>query len=178
MNERHKEILDELLNAYSGYFDVERAVEGRTDFLAATGYFCSRSEKYVLVKSAKLWAAESYEYLYIFDVEKLDLDTYTRCRKYALEEGMRRIMPHKEHMYSYITAIFLIDEIEDKVKRGVKKTYIHKSFKFSLYGWMEFHAEVIVPGENSVYSNWDGRSTAKFIRKYILKNNKKRSVVV
>lgn len=174
--EAHKEILDKLLDSYSVYFDVERMEEEHPYSLAATGYFYSRSEKYVLVKSAQLWAAESYEYLYIFSVPKLDTETYDRCRQFAYEDGMKRIKPHKEHMYSFITAIFLTDEMDEKTKKAVKRTYIHKSFKLSLHGWMEFHADVIIPGEKKVYSNWDGRSTAKFIRKYIFKSYK-RSVV-
>lgn len=178
MTDAHKEILDKLLDSYSVYFDVERIAEENPYSLAATGYFFSRSEKYVLVKSAQLWAAESYEYLYIFDVSTLDADTYMRCRQYALEEGMKRISPHKEHMYSFITAIFICDEATAEAQKILKKTYLHKSFKFSLHGWMEFHTDAIVPGERKVYSNWDGRSTAKFIRKYIFQNYKnKRSVV-
>lgn len=178
MTDTHKEILDRLLDSYSVYFDVERIEEGHPHSLAATGYFFSRSEKYVLVKSAQLWAAESYEYLYIFDVPTLDLSAYESCRAYALEEGMKRISPHKEHMYSFITAFFICDEVTAEAKNALQKTYIHKSFKFSLHGWMEFHADAIVPGERKVYSNWDGQSSAKFIRKYIFKNYKnKRSVV-
>lgn len=177
MTDAHKKILDKLLDSYSVYFDVER-VEDNPLPLAATGYFYSRSEKYVLVKSAQLWAAESYEYLYIFEMPSLDLDTYLKCKQYALDEGMKRIKPHREHMYSFITTLFICDEITGEAKKALKKSYIHKSFRFSLHGWMEFHADAILPGERKVYSNWDGRATAKFIKKYILKNHKnKRSVV-
>ena len=169
----HEEILGRLLDSYSAYFDVER-VEDADSLLAATGYFCSRSEKYVLVKSAQLWAAESYEYLYLFSIPTLDRDVWERCKKYAMDAGMARIEPHKDHMYSFITAVILADHVTQDAIKAVKKTYFHKSFKFSLHGWMEFHADVIIPGEKVVYSNWDGRSTAKFIRKYIF--NQKRSV--
>ena len=171
----HRDILDKLMDSYSVYFDIERIEEEHPCSLAATAAFYSRSEKYVLVKSAQLWAAESYEYVYFFSVPKLDLDTWNRCKEYALEEGGRQIRPHKEHMYTFVTALILADEITEDAKKAMQKTYIHKSFKFSLHGWMEFHADVIVPGEKHVYSNWDGRATAKFIRKYIFKN--KRSVV-
>lgn len=169
--ETHEEILDRLLDSYSAYFDVEKVDEADSS-LAATGYFYSRSEKYVLVKSAQLWAAESYEYLYIFSVPTLDMDAWERCRGYAMEKGMARIEPHREHMYSFVTAIILADHVTEDAARAVKRNYFHKSFKFSLHGWMEFHADVIIPGEKLVYSNWDGRSTAKFIRKYIFKPKK------
>ncbi|MGN1018306.1 MAG: hypothetical protein ACI4PB_05790, partial [Oscillospiraceae bacterium] len=64
------EAVDKLCDSYSAYFDVERFDEEDTE-LAATCFLYVHSEKYVLVKAAKLWEADSNEYVYIFSVPHL-----------------------------------------------------------------------------------------------------------
>ena len=69
------EAVDKLCDSYSAYFDVERFDEEDTE-LAATCFLYVHSEKYVLVKAAKLWEADSNEYVYIFSVPHLTKDTH------------------------------------------------------------------------------------------------------
>lgn len=169
MTETRSEVLERLLRAYAQCYDIERTEEENAYYLAATAYFCSRSEKYVLVKSAQLWAAESYEYMYLFSVPKLTREIFEKGRDYAYQDGMSKIKPHSEHMYTYITALFLCEEADDDAVRELKKCHIYKSFKFSLHGWMEFHTAALELGKERVWHNRSGRDAAKFIRKYILK---------
>lgn len=174
-SEAQNQILEKLRKSYSVYFDIETAeekTEAVPDELALTGYFYSRSEKYVLVKSAQLWAADSYEYLYIFTVPELNAELFEACREYAFSDGYKKIQPGKEHMYSYITALFLCDTTTMEGRKALKKCRIYKSFKFSLHGWMEFHAVALDLSEQKVLCNRSGRPTAKFIRKYILNSKK------
>ena len=71
------EAIDKLCESYSVYFDVERFEENE-DLLAATCFLYVHSEKYVLVKAAKLWEADSNEYVYIFNVPHLTKDIFTK----------------------------------------------------------------------------------------------------
>ena len=102
------EAIDKLCESYSVYFDVERFEENE-DLLAATAFLYVHSEKYVLVKAAKLWEADSNEYVYIFNVPHLTKEIFTKCRDYAHKDGMSRIEPKPGHMCSYITALFICD---------------------------------------------------------------------
>ena len=90
------EAIDKLCESYSVYFDVERFEENE-DLLAATCFLYVHSEKYVLVKAAKLWEADSNEYVYIFNVPHLTKDIFTKCRDYAHKDGMSRIEPEPGH---------------------------------------------------------------------------------
>ena len=49
-----EEALDKLCHSYSGYFDVVRHEEPKGHLVAEAGLHI-HSEKYVLVKAAKLW---------------------------------------------------------------------------------------------------------------------------
>ena len=105
-----EELLERMLKGYQAYFDIER-YEEREDALPLMAHcrFYVHSEKYVLVKKAKLWDADSNEYVYIFSVPELTKEIFERCKDYAYEEGMKLIDPKPGHMYSYITPVFICD---------------------------------------------------------------------
>ena len=161
------EAIDILCESYSGYFDIERFDDGAE--LAATCFLHVHSEKYVLVKSAKLWEADSNEYVYIFSVPHLTEEIFARCRDYAYKEGMTHIEPKAGHMCSYITALFVCDTCDDKALKVLKKTRIYKSFRLSYYGWMDFHTGVIALDNGMTAANGSGRSTAQLLKKTLLK---------
>lgn len=155
------EAIDKLCESYSVYFDVERFEENE-DLLAATCFLYVHSEKYVLVKAAKLWEADSNEYVYIFNVPHLTKDVFTKCRDYAHKDGMSRIEPKPGHMCSYITALFICDTCDPDAVRALKRTRIYKSFRLSYYGWMDFHTGLIElqTGKTAANGQWKKYSTA------------------
>ena len=110
-----EEALDKLCHSYSGYFDVVRHEEPKGYLVAEAGLHI-HSEKYVLVKAAKLWEADNNEYVYIFSVPVLTKEIFEQCREQARADGMQRIEPGPNHMCSYITAIFLCDTCEPDVQ--------------------------------------------------------------
>lgn len=167
-----EEMLERLIAAYSNYFDIERYGEGRLP-LAASCHFHVRSAKYVLLKRAELWSAESNEHVYIFTVPELTAEVYHACENIAYEEGMKLIHPDRNHMYTYITAVFLCDTCTEEAKKCVRRCRIYKSFHFSLYGWMDFHTVLLQQGANKFVTNPSGRDNAKLM-KNIFMNRKER----
>ena len=162
------EAIDKLCESYSAYFDIERFDDGAGE-LAATCFLYVHSEKYVLVKAAKLWEYDSNEYVYIFSVPQLTKDVFEKCRDYAYTDGMGHIEPKPGHMCSYITALFICDACDKDAVKALKKTSIYKSFRFSYYGWMDFHTGVIELGTGMTAANGSGRSTAQLLKKTLLK---------
>ena len=174
MTEFREEILEHIINGYSAYFDVERAEE-ETVPLRAVCSFHVHSEKYVLVKSAKLWDADANEYVYLFSVPKLTQEIFEKCREYAYEKGMASIEPGPNHMYSYITALFLCDGYTKEAEMALKKCRIYKNFKLSLHGWMEFHTALLGCTDGSIVTNHAGREMKKMLKNsYEKKGGKKR----
>ncbi|MFR5421275.1 MAG: hypothetical protein ACLTG4_04475 [Oscillospiraceae bacterium] len=92
-----EEALDKLCHSYSGYFDVVRHEEPKGYLVAEAGLHI-HSEKYVLVKAAKLWEADNNEYVYIFSVPVLTKEIFEQCREQARADGMQRIEPGPNHM--------------------------------------------------------------------------------
>jgi hypothetical protein len=65
--------LEQLLHAYSRYFDIERdaAVPGGSYPAFAAYHF--REENYIATRAHTLYATEQHEYVYFFLAERLDL---------------------------------------------------------------------------------------------------------
>ncbi len=164
--------LQQLLEQYTPYFDITIYEDGSNDNhpLKATCVYHSRSEKYVLSKKAQLWAAETNEYLYIFSMERLTMDTYHDCCEQALELGMQLVQPHAEHMYSYITAIILCDEADTDALQALQQYKKSKNFKLSLHGWMEYRIAAVVTDmpnaieRTSIVANKSGKDVKTFLQ--------------
>lgn len=153
-----------LLNTYSTWHDVFPQDGGDTIPLIAKAEFRSRNEKYVLVKQAKLWSAENYEYSYIFSAEKLTTSMVSECIDFALADGMPKIKPHSEHMCSYITVIILADQIENDAIQKVRKSRYTKNFHFSLHGWMALKVLAKDMGDGFLYTNREGRDLIELFK--------------
>ena len=161
--EEKQQKLEKLLLAYQGYFDIKRDVKIGEDSFAATAEFHSTSEKYVLVKRAKIWSLESNEYAYFHLADKLDLNGFQHIQEAALNAGMDLVHPHSEHMYSYVTLVILADEIDKDAKEALKKLRFEKNFRLSLHGWMEFRIAAIDFSNGEIISNRAGKPVRELL---------------
>ena len=127
----------------------------------------------MLVKKAKLWDADSNEYVYIFSVPELTKELYEICKNYAYEDGMKLIDPKPGHMYSYITPVFICDTCDEDARKALKKCRIYKSFHFSLHGWMNFHAALVRVADSRIDANRSGHHVAKILKKVLYSQTRK-----
>ncbi|MEA4973352.1 hypothetical protein SDC9_166724 [bioreactor metagenome] len=160
-----RQFIDSLLEAYESFFDIKRDIEKDNISLAAEAIFHSRSEKYVLVKSAKLWAVETNEYAYFIDKETSSLEEFKNLREKVLEMGMKEIKPHSEHMYSYITMVYIANNIGDDIKKDIEQYKCHKMFLFSLHGWMYFRLAAVDLSKKTIITNKRGGELRDILQK-------------
>ncbi|MEG1773888.1 MAG: hypothetical protein RR320_03430, partial [Oscillospiraceae bacterium] len=148
-------LLRHLLASYSTYFDVDTAHV--VPPFCALAQFHSRSEKYVLVQSAQLWAAESHEYLFFSDCGRLDFSFWQTARDSTVSQGLALIKPHKEHMVSYLTLIILADHVDPDVRREITHCRFHRSFRLSLYGWCDLRVAAVDCSTGEIFTNRMGK---------------------
>lgn len=161
-----KPLLEEVLSDFYRYFDVIEGDQVAPPFMA-TAHFHSRSEKYVLTKSAKLWAMENNEYVFFGCCDQLDTSQWQDYTNHAIEQGLALIKPHSEHMYSYITLIIIANQVDDVVLSQIKKTKFHKRFKFAIHGWTELRCAVINCEEQSIITNPSGKPMKKTLTRHL-----------
>lgn len=172
-----EEALTRIRKAYGYDYDLDKEeMEGRavTDLpIVMTAAFHSNNAKYVLSKKAVLWEAGCHEYMYVFDVPHLTQELVKQGTTYAYEEGMKLIHPQSGHMCSYISVLFLCDSCDKAAKKELGKCRHYKSFHFSLYGWMDFHAAAVVMDEEHTITNRSGRCMEKIMKNILFKRKRK-----
>lgn len=164
--------VEKLLQSYRNCYNIEM-LENDAPFVAKCEYYATETG-YILSSKAELWRAKSFEYLYILSVDELNEQTYRAIEQAVYERGMAQVHPKAGHMYTFITPVIVCDTATPDGIKALKKCRIHKSFKFSLYGWMDFHATAAVLSEEQTYSNMSGQSTAKHLKKVLFQTEKKK----
>lgn len=165
--------ISKLLESYRAYFNITLFEEEQKPLTAICEFF-EHSEKFVLSRKAQLWASEAEEFIYLFDMEKLTLENYEKCRDYAKEDGMKRAHIGPGHMYTYITPIFVCDTCDADAKKALKKCRIYQSFRFSLHGWMDFHTAVFEVKTNNISTNRSGKCVEKILKNVLFQKKRRR----
>ncbi|MCI8303421.1 MAG: hypothetical protein HFF52_02215 [Lawsonibacter sp.] len=165
MSQLSEKVIQGLKNAYSAYFDVEEIADGTT--LKALCAYHSRASQYVLVKKAELWAAESHEYIYLWDAGALDERQVEEVFRRTLEDGEPRVKPHSQHMYTYLTAVVLYDSAVPEALDWLKRLKKRREYWLSLHGWMEFRIAAVDPSTAEITTNRPGKALAKDLKRLV-----------
>lgn len=163
--------LNRLLLKYSGTFDIYQpyTILGRE--YPAYGYFFSHVEKYVLVRKANMWSADSYEHILFADPEELTEEHLQEYRQ-AIAEYIEptlilkgESLPEPNHMYSYITiAVVTAKALSPEIKKAVRKFKFEKSYMHSIRGYSQARIAVASMEDEAVCVNSMGRSLKKMYR--------------
>lgn len=163
MSQRSEQVLKGLKQAYTAYFDIEEIDDGTA--LKALCAYHMRDSQYVLVKKAELWAAESHEYLYLWDMGELDGAGVEEIFRRTLADGEPRVRPHSQHMYTYLTAVALYDSAQPDALAQLKKLKKRREFKLSLHGWMEFRIAAVDVSTGEITVNRAGKALQKDLKR-------------
>lgn len=161
--------LEKLKQSYEYYYDTESFDVGENDALplvmSAESHI--RDEGYVLSKKAKIWAAESNEYVYIFSTPSLSRETASRCMDYALADSETKIKPHSEHRNSFIIAVFVADRIDPDASREIRTRKFYKSYKMGFHGWSTLKTAAVETEKEMIVLNKAGSDLGKILKKLI-----------
>lgn len=150
-------VLNRLLAAHETWFDVsrDRAFAGRV----FPGYaeFHSSAERYVLSKRAKLWEVNAHEYLFFEVTERLAQPLYDDLVAFMTTEALAKVQLNPEHMTSYLSLVVIADEVDEVVRRAIKKTRFRKNFKLGFEGWADLRVAIIDLSASSVITNAMGK---------------------
>lgn len=162
------ELLEKLLDSYKSSYDIERSFDVNGDVYDAYAKFNVTSAKYVLVKKAELWRANCFEH------------TFFRCqsglRHKDLEKFRGQIMsyieptlvcggkkcPEKDHMYTFITAIFICEDgVPEDVKKEVKRFRFFKNYRMGIRGYSEARLLVFDMKNKKIFGNQAAKALVK-----------------
>ncbi len=160
-----EEILQALLSGYRASFDIYSPHSLCNRELLAYCRFSSRSEKYVLIKRAVIWAAESNEHVLILEIPRLDKSAVSELAGYLEAVEKACVEPHKDHMVSLITLFLLVGGMEQDGKAALKRLRFGKSYKFTVHGYSSARAVAFDLNSEELVSNAAGKTLIPYYKK-------------
>lgn len=157
--------LETIINSYQAMFNVYSPHELCARPLAAYCFFSSRSEKYVLIKRAVIWAADSFEHVVVLDIPRLTVESLNDVSAYLAQLEKALVQPNRDHMYSFLTMILLCEEVEPAAKKRLQRIRFTRNYRFSWHGYSSGRIVVINLAENDIFSNTAGKPVAQFYQK-------------
>ena len=154
--------LENVLLSYKKYYDVSKNPGGT---FCATAEFHSHEEQYFLTRSARIAEVDSNEYVYFSLEEKLSLQKLKELSNAAWADGLSKVKPFYGHKNSDISLIVIAGSVEKDATKEAKKIKLHKSYKFSFFGWSNFSLIVYDVSARKTWFNWHGRNLRSIFSK-------------
>lgn len=134
---------ERLLAAHEAWFDVQRGYELGGDVFDGFAEMHAHGEKYVLVKSAKLWEIDTGELVFFKALPVLDAATLDATLALVKEAGFALVHPGPNHMSSNVGLVIVADSVEPEARRAVRSTRYRKNYRFGLWGWSDLRLAVV-----------------------------------
>ena len=159
--------LNQLLRKYSGTFDLYQPYVIHGKEYPAYGYFFSHTEKYVLVREANMWSADSYEHVLFITAQEVDQalieEAEALVRNYMEPVLVRKgeDLPAQGHMYSYLTISLIVQRpLSKQMQKAVRRFRFEKGYRFNVRGFSQAHIVCATMEDEKVYTNYVGRKAA------------------
>ncbi len=137
-------LLEQLLDSYQSSYDIAKPFDINGDVYDAYASFNVTSAKYVLIKKAELWRANCFEHTFFRCTDCLTPEQLADFRNHITDfiepELIRnqKKYPEKNHMYSYITGIFLCENgLPEHIKNEVRRFRYTKNYLLGIRGYSQ-----------------------------------------
>lgn len=167
--------LETCLQYYQSTFDLERNYVYGGRSYDAYGRFYAHNEKYVLVREAQMWETNSFEHVFFRIVDELTTDMIDELRRMFSERAEPELVrrgekyPPKNHMYSYLTCIFLCRRPPSREAQKALRSYrFSKTYLFSIRGWCEARIAAVSLTESRICTNRQGRVLREVLKRPFL----------
>ena len=161
-------------DSYSAYYNIirEKLPEGLPMVFRAD-YF-KRDERYWLTKSVKYYGNETNEMVYVFSADVFDKAMVQACIQYAMDDGLPRVKPHKEHQYTNIKTLFLASSFTEDALQEIRRRKFQKSYGFlSTEGYSNLITTAVDVNDERVWTNSAGQEIKKYFTKLFAAQKKK-----
>ena len=170
MKKEAEKVLEELLHAYGGYYDIRR--ESKVPAFAAEAEFSLHDEQYFLVRAARISEADSREIIFFALTGDLDAQKAQELCTLAWEEGQSRVNPEPNHHSTDIGLVILADSVSKEAAKAVKQFSRSRSYRLGLRGYSRFRVVAYDLTGNVTVRNKMGDTLEKVISDIFLQRRK------
>lgn len=158
---------------YQGSFDFTKPFVLDNKEYTALAEYHSHIDKYVLVKKAQVWAADSHEFCLFQRYNDFFCADDFNMLTHLLVEYMEPQLARKgqdnaepDHMYTYLTLVILCDNpVPKDVISKIKHYHFTKYYKFYTRGYSEARVILVDTSSKKVYTNPAAREMKKLCKK-------------
>ena len=153
--------LDNIVASFNRYYDVNK-IDPIEPFHVEAVYR-GRDMQYMLIKKAKVFETENYEYVYFYKTDNLDRETYDALEEAAWADGLKRVNPHQNHRSSDVTLVIVAGSVDGECDKIIKSAKRHKSYSYGFQGYSAYRLVVCDLSKGSVLSNRRGSDLKKTV---------------
>lgn len=160
--------LDRLLLKYSNTFNIYKPYSLGGRIFSAYGHFFSHNEKYVLVKEANMWSADSNEHIIFWEEEEITEEHIKEAEELIRNEMELQLvrkgqkLPEKNHMSSLLTIILLGEkQLSKGTVKCIKKFRFDKGYSFNMRGYARGRIVAVTMVDRNVTLSPDLRGSKK-----------------
>lgn len=164
--------LEACLAYYQSTFDLKRDFEYGGMIYDAYGHFYAHNEKYVLAKEVQMWETNCYEHVFFQIVDELTPDRITQMGRMVSNQAEPELVcrgkkyPPRNHMYSYLTCIFLCRKpLSREAQKAIRSYHFSRTYLFSVRGWCEARTAAVSLTESRICTNRQGSILAEILKK-------------
>lgn len=166
--------LERILNEYRKKFDIYENYKIDNEIIDAYGYFNSQNEKYFLTREVQLWETRGFEHIFFIQRENLNMETLEKFLSFIpnkIEPDLIRRgkkYADRNHMYSYVTLIFITNNIDDiEMKKRIKKYKFERNYLFLIRGYIQSRIVLIDLERKEITTNKMGKKLEKLYKHFI-----------
>ena len=150
--------LDKLIKLYDKIFEMEQITESEIG-LTTTAHYMESAKKAFM-------RAERHEYVFIYNVSKLDKELFLQIRDDALNKGLEKIQPTKGYLSSFITTVILAEEINKETMPLIEQHRDMKNMKRKKMGYVNQRISAVIFADNSVVYSKDCKELGVFLENF------------
>ena len=172
------ELLERALASFAGSYDISRDTQVLDRPVEALCQLRALNSRYMLKKKWVVWEANAFEHCVFVTCEKLTAETVKEWFTFMTREAEEHLVhpgekyPPEGHMYTYLSTVFLCNEMDKEAKKALKRLRFTKNYLFTVRGWATGRAVAAEVSTGKVVTNGAGKEMKKHFEK-LLKSGKK-----
>lgn len=156
------EYFENIKKKYARYFDIKEGEVIHNQSIDIFARFNEVSSRTVITKNDVVDSFETNEYCFLKGYESIELEDITNFCEFLKKASEKFVMPHKNHMSSYITGVMICDKkTYDEVRSYAKKFKHKKAYKMFLFGWSEVRLVIVELESGAITTNSAGKRVYK-----------------
>ena len=160
-----KAYIDDLYNRYSLYYDTNKNTNIFNENIDIFAQFKDIQGRTFLTSKDIIDTFETNKICFVRHFDKIDAASLIGFTEFLKKAVIEYVEPREGHMCTHITGVIITEnDVDDELKKIIRKFRYSKSYFFTLRGWGEIRFLFINPVKKEIIANKPGKKVMKFYK--------------